>query len=74
LFELALLSPEVVLVFWIVGLGLLLLYPVSLVWTYREAESRSRNGLLATLLVAVTWPVGRAVWLVMRPSVGKRAA
>jgi hypothetical protein len=53
-------------------LVLLLLGPIlyiwSLVWAYRDAESRSSNGLLARLLVALAaWPLSIVVWILIRP-------
>jgi hypothetical protein len=56
-----------------VGLLLLLaaagLYVASIVWAYRDAEQRGKNGLLVALLVAlVTWPLGLLVWVLIRPA------
>jgi hypothetical protein len=45
----------------------IVLYVVSLVWAYRDAERRGQNGILVVLLVAlVAWPLGLIVWLIIR--------
>ena len=44
------------------------LYVGSLVWVYRDAEGRGKNGALVTVLVAVAaWPLGLLVWMLVRP-------
>jgi hypothetical protein len=58
-----------------VGLLLILaiagLYVASIVWAYRDAEQRGKNGLLVALLAAlVTWPLGLLVWVLIRPTDG----
>ncbi len=44
------------------------LYVSSLVWAYRDAESRGSNGVLVVVMVAVVaWPLGIFVWMFIRP-------
>ena len=70
-----LLSPQTGLAVWklvavLIPL-LLVLYAASVIWAYRDAERRGKEGLLAALLVAlVAWPVGLIVWLAVRPHRG----
>lgn len=46
------------------------LYVGSLVWAYRDAEVRDKNGPLVALLVAIAaWPLGLIVWAIARPPV-----
>lgn len=55
----------VVLVF---GLGTFTLYVWSIIWAYRDAEARGKEGLLVAVLVAlVAWPLGLLIWLFVRP-------
>ena len=55
------------LVFILAMLASLVLYVVSIVWAYRDAEARGKNGALVALLVAlVAWPLGLIVWLLVR--------
>ena len=54
----------------IVGLIFLALYIWSIVWVYRDAQRRGKNGVLVALLVAlVSWPIGLLVWLIIRKNV-----
>lgn len=63
-----LLEPGLGFLLWkVLTVLLLIAYPIRLVWAYRDAERRRKDGLLLVLLVAVTWVVGLAVWLVVRP-------
>jgi Na+-driven multidrug efflux pump len=51
----------------LVGLVLCVVYVVSLVWIYRDAERRGKSGILVALLVAlISWPIGLIVWLLVR--------
>jgi hypothetical protein len=44
-------------------------YAWSLVWAYRDAESRGKSGLLVALLVGLlSWPISLLVWIVFRPN------
>lgn len=57
----------------VMGIPLLLLVPYvwSIVWAYRDAEARGKEGVLVAVLVAlVAWPLGLLVWLFVRPSEG----
>jgi len=43
-------------------------YVASLVWAYRDAESRGSNGVLVVVMVAVAaWPLSILIWLFIRP-------
>lgn len=42
----------------------------SLVWAYRDAESRGKPGWLVVLLVLfMNWPFSLLIWIVFRPEV-----
>jgi hypothetical protein len=44
------------------------LYVWSLMWVYRDAESRGKSGLLVVLLAALFWwPVSLLIWIAFRP-------
>ena len=61
---------ELVLVFLLI-LGVPVLYVTSIVWAFRDAESRGTNGMLAAILVAVAiWPLSIVVWILIRPNNG----
>lgn len=63
------LEPAYGLLAWkIVALLSLIGYPASLIWAYRDAEQRGRNGLLLAIFVGITWLVGLVVWLTVRPN------
>jgi hypothetical protein len=48
---------------------LLLLYIGAMIWVFRDAEWRGKNGCVVALLVTVVgWPLGLILWLVFRPS------
>ena len=54
----------------ICGLLFFAIYIASLVWVYRDAESRGKSGILVALLVAfISWPIGLIVWLIVRDKV-----
>ena len=45
-----------------------ILYIASIIWAYRDAERRGKEGILVALLVAlVAWPFSLVIWLVIRP-------
>lgn len=48
------------------GIGLLVLFVVSLIWIYNDAESHGKTGCLWLLLVWITWPLGALAYLVLR--------
>jgi hypothetical protein len=44
------------------------LLAASLIWVYRDAESRNKSGILVALLVLLlNWPTSLLLWLVFRP-------
>ena len=44
------------------------LFAFSLVWAYRDAESRGKSGLLVILMIALMgWLPGLLVWYLLRP-------
>ena len=45
---------------------------LSLIWVYRDAETRGRNGLFVTAVVAVLWPFSLFGWSTVRPPKSKR--
>ncbi len=52
----------------------LALLAASLIWVYRDAESRNKSGVVVALLVLLlNWPVSLILWLVFRPECGARA-
>ena len=56
----------------LVGLGVLcgavflLLFVVSLVWEYRDAEARGKTGCLWLLIAYFTWPFGLLAYVLLR--------
>ena len=53
----------------IVAIALSVLYVVSIIWSYRDAEKRGKSGCLVAILVAfLSWPLGLVIWLVARPN------
>jgi antibiotic biosynthesis monooxygenase (ABM) superfamily enzyme len=69
------LEPNTGLFIWkILAVAMLILYPVSLIWAYRDAERRGKEGLLLTLLVAITFVIGLLVWFVVRPERQEKVA
>jgi len=49
-------------------LGVLSLYPISIIWVYRDANSRGKPGWAVALLVAFAyWPFGLLAWVIFRP-------
>jgi hypothetical protein len=66
-------SPETGLALWVaLSLVALVVYPASLIWAYRDARRRGTSETLVTLLVAVTWPLGLAAWVVLRRGMSKK--
>ena len=50
------------------GVLFVVLYVWSLVWVYRDAESRGKSGLLVALLVTfLGWPMTLIFWIAFRP-------
>lgn len=46
----------------------LVLWIASLIWIYRDAESRGKSGVLMVILIGiVAWPWGLLIWLAARP-------
>jgi hypothetical protein len=51
------------------------LLAASLFWVYRDAEARSKSGILVALLVLLlNWPISLLLWLVFRPEYETRSA
>lgn len=54
----------------LIGLVFFVIYIVSLVWVYRDAERHGKSGIVVALLVAlISWPIGLVVWLLVRDKV-----
>ncbi|MDL5030448.1 hypothetical protein QRD43_00905 [Pelomonas sp. APW6] len=52
----------------IVALALLVSWVWTGVWAYHDATRRGKpGGAVAVLVMFVAWPLGLAVWLVLRP-------
>lgn len=52
----------------LLGLAGLVLYIWSIIWVYRDAESRGKSGLAVALLVALlSWPLSLLLWMIFRP-------
>lgn len=50
----------------LVGLVVMLLFVLSLVYVYRDAEARGKTGCLWSLIVFFTWPLGLIAYLLLR--------
>lgn len=48
------------------GVVFFILYIVSLVWCYRDAQSHGKTGCLWALIVYFTWPFGLIAYLLLR--------
>ena len=48
------------------GVVFLVLFAVSLVWVYRDAESRGKTGCLWLLIAYFTWPFGLLAYVLLR--------
>jgi hypothetical protein len=62
--------PEMLIVFLIVPFALLIfgLFIWSLVWVYRDAEARGKDGWLALVVVFfLNWPFSLLLWMLFRP-------
>lgn len=47
---------------------LLALFVGSIVWVFKDAQTRGKSGCLVAILVAfLCWPLGLVAWLVFRP-------
>lgn len=61
-------NPLMLIVMALFGLIVLGLYIWSIVWAYRDAESRGKPGLLIALMIALlSWPISLLVWIAFRP-------
>lgn len=63
---------ELIIIFLVLPLALAVLGLLiwSLVWAYRDAESRGKPGWLVVLLVLfMNWPFSLLIWIVFRPEV-----
>ena len=49
------------------AIGALILWPVNVVWAFRDARKRGRSGFLVAFLVSNTFPIGVLYWLISRP-------
>ena len=53
----------------ILPLLILALYVGSILWAYRDAETRGKNGMpMAAFVALVPWPLGLVVWAFVRPT------
>jgi len=48
------------------GLLMMLLFIISLIWVYRDAQKRGKTGCLWLLIVFFTWPFGLIAYLLLR--------
>lgn len=49
------------------------IYVASIVWAYRDAESRGKSGcLVAVLVMFLSWPIGLLAWIIFRPDDGQQ--
>ena len=48
------------------GAACLVLFAVSLVWVYRDAEARGKTGCLWLLIAFFTWPFGLLAYVLLR--------
>jgi len=48
------------------GLSMMLLFIISLIWVYRDAQKRGKTGCLWLLIVFFTWPFGLIAYLLLR--------
>lgn len=63
-------SIVAVIIALIVGLVFFAIYIASIVWVYRDANSRGKSGILVALLVAlISWPISLVIWLIVRDKV-----
>lgn len=50
------------------------LYIWSILWSYKDAEHRGKNGFAVAFLVAFfAWPFGALLWMIFRPEIGKKS-
>jgi len=49
----------------------LLGFVFSLVWLYRDAKKREKNGFLAILFLITAWPASLLWWIWLRPPVAQ---
>ena len=60
-------ATELILILFVVLLSFVP-YVWSIVWAYRDAERRGKEGVWVAVLVALlAWPLGLIVWLLVRP-------
>ncbi len=53
----------------LVGIAIFVVYIVTIIWSYGDAEKRGKSGCLVAILVAfLSWPLGLIIWLVARPN------
>jgi len=50
----------------LLGVLLIVFFAGSLVWVYRDAETRGKTGCLWVLLLWFTWPFGLVAYLLLR--------
>jgi hypothetical protein len=48
------------------GVEFLVLFAISLVWIYRDAESQGKTGCLWLLIAFFTWPFGLLAYVLLR--------
>ena len=50
----------------LIALLVVLLFPLSLCWVWRDARRRGHDPRLALTMALLCWPVGLSLWLMMR--------
>lgn len=69
--------PEVLIALLVLpfALAILGLFVWSLVWVYRDAEVRGKEGWLALLVVLfMNWPFSLLIWMLFRPDIKEKKA
>ncbi len=52
----------------LVGFGGAILWLISIIWAYGDAEKRGKSGCLIAIVVALlSWPLGLILWIALRP-------
>lgn len=49
-------------------IAIIILYAWSIIWGYKDAVARGKNGLAVAVLIAIfSWPLGLLFWSIIRP-------